>query len=222
MGTRDALGKMLTSGASGVLAYCLMAALVFYASWRLIQAAFDTDDHGLGAKGLAIRASLAVSGVVYLTLAFYVWSLQSAAGDDGGGGGFAETLAGFVGTRWSSSLISIVLVGVAIAHFAKALREKYAEKMVADHRTMVLIHPIAKTGLIARGAVFLVVAFLFGLRAIRAGGGGKPPDSQQAMEFLQSLPGGWALLASMGIGLVAFALYSLLQAVYRRINIEDA
>ena len=94
--------------------------------------------------------------------------------------------------------------------------------MDAGSRAMAVIHPVAKTGLIARGVVFLVVAFLFALRAVRADGSGEPPDSQQALEFIQSLPAGWALLAAIGLGLVAFAFYSLIEAVYRRINVEDA
>lgn len=222
MGSREALGKLLTSGAGAIMAYGLIAALIFYAVWRLIQSGFDTDDHGFDPKGLAIRGGLAASGIIYLTLAFYVWSLRSAAGDSGGGGGFAETLAGFVGSRWASTTLALVLAGVAVAHVAKALRGKYAGHMDASGHAMTIIHPIAKTGLVARGMVFLVVAFLFALRAVRADGSGKPPDSQQALEFIQSLPAGWALLAAIGFGLVAFALYSLIEAIYRRINIEDA
>ena len=79
MGSREALGKLLTSGAGAIMAYGLIAALIFYAAWRLIQSGFDTDDHGIDPKGLAIRGGLAASGVIYLTLAFYVWSLRSAA-----------------------------------------------------------------------------------------------------------------------------------------------
>lgn len=221
MGSRDALGKILSGGFGGILAYGLVAALLCYAVWRLIQSGFDTDDHGLGPKGIAVRAGLAVSGAIYLTLALYVWSLRTASESGESGGGLATTLAGFIGSRWASALLAVILAGVAIAHFAKALRGKYADHMDAGSNAMAIIHPVAKTGLIARGVVFLVVAFLFCLRALRAGGG-KPPDSQQALEFIQSLPAGWALLALVGLGLVAFALYSLLEAAYRRINIEDA
>ena len=222
MGSREALGQLMSSGAGGVLAYGLVAALIFYALWRLIQAGFDTDSHGSDAKGLAIRAGLLASGLVYLTLAFYAWSLRRGAAGSGEGGGFAEGLAGFVGSRWAAALLAAGFVAVGIAHIVKALREKYADHMEADRAEMRFIHPIAKTGLIARGAVFLVIAFLFALRAWRADGSGRTPDSQQALEYIQSLPAGGWLLAATGLGLLAFALYSFTEAWFRRINIEDA
>ncbi len=222
MDSREAVGKIISNGVGGVLAYALMASLVFYAVWRLIQAGFDTDEHGNGFMALLVRVGLLASGVIYLTLAFYIWSLLSASSSPGNGGGFADTLAGFIGSRWASAAIALVLAGVAIGHFIKAFRETYADYIVASEQAMRVIHPVAKVGLIARGIVFLVLAFLFALRAQSAGQNGKPPDSEQALEFIQSLPLGWLLLAAIGLGLVAFACYSFIQAIYRPINIEKA
>jgi hypothetical protein len=223
MDTQGALEALLWSQAGGVLAYALVAGLAFYSLWRLFQAAFDTDDHGSGAKGLAIRAALLVSGLVYLTLSFYTWSLMRGTAEGGEGGGFAEWLAGFIGSRWAAAMLAVAFAAVGIAHVVKAMSEKYADHLEADQAKMRFIHPIAKTGLIARGVVFLVVAFLFALRALRsAGGSGEAPNSRAALEYIQSLPAGGWLLAATGLGLVAFALYSLTEAVYRRINVEDA
>ncbi len=221
MGSRDALGVLLGSGPGSALAYLLIAGLVFYALWRLVQAGFDTDDHGHGAKGVAVRGGLAVSGLTYLTLAAYAFSLSRGAGG-GDGGGFAQTLAGLVGTRWASAALALVLAGAAAAHVIKALREKYADHIEASPRAMRVIHPVAKAGLMARGAVFLTVAFLFALRAASADGGGGAPDSRAALEYVQSLPAGGWLLAAMGAGLLAFSAYSFTQAAFRRINVEDA
>ncbi len=85
-GFQAGLGRGPSSGAGSVLAYALVAALVCYALWRLIQAGFDTDRHGTELKGLAIRAGLATSAIVYLTLAAYAWSLHGAASDASEGG----------------------------------------------------------------------------------------------------------------------------------------
>lgn len=222
MDTQGALGTLLLSPVGGVLAYVLVAGLTFYSVWRLVQAGFDTDNHGTGAKGLAIRTGLLVSGLVYLTLAFYTWSLMRGAAEAGEGGGFAEGLAGLIGSRWAAAVLALAFVAVGVAHVVKALREKYAEHIEADRRKMRVIHPIAKTGLIARGAVFLVVAFLFALRAARTGGSGDTPGSREALQYIQSLPAGGWLLAATGLGLIAFALYSFTEAIYRRINVEDA
>lgn len=222
MDSRQALGEVLSGGAGSVLAYALIAALACYAAWRLIQAGFDTDSHGKGFKGLAIRGGLLTSAVVYLTLAAYAWSLHGGGSGASEGGGFADTLAGFVGSRWAAALIAATLAVVGIAHAVKALRETYAKHIDASPGAMQFIHPVAKTGLIARGAVFLTVAFLFALRAWRADAGGETPGTKEALEYLQSLPFGWLLLAAIGLGLVCFALYSFIEAAFRRINVEDA
>ncbi|MGF7159140.1 hypothetical protein FHS85_000750 [Rhodoligotrophos appendicifer] len=223
MGSEDALQVLLSSGAGGVVAYLLVAGLLFYALWRLIQSGFDTDSHGTDAKGLAVRAGLLVSGVTYAALALYAWS--SVRGDGGGGGsdgggGVAEYLAGFVGARWVSGGLALILAGVGIAHIAKAVRERYAKYIEAGPDAMRYIHPVAKTGLVARGIVFLILSFMLATRAMRGGGG--TPGSKEALEFIQSLPFGWLLLAGMGVGLLAFALYSFTEAAFRRINVEDA
>jgi hypothetical protein len=102
----------------------------------------------------------------------------------------------------------------------KAWRKGYEKHIEADEAKMRVIHPIARAGLVARGAVFFVLAFLFGRRALSGGGG--DAGSREALEYVQSLPAGWLLLALMGLGLIAFALYSFVEAFYRRINVEDA
>ena len=157
MSSRDALSVLLSGTGGSIVAYVLIGGLVFYSLWRFIQAGFDTDNHGAGAKGLAIRGGLLVSGITYGLLASYSWSL--ASGDDGGGGtGWADTLAGIVGGRWVAAALAIALAGAGGAHAIKAIRKRYARYIDADDNTMSVIHPIAKTGLIARGTVFLVLA----------------------------------------------------------------
>lgn len=221
MGSRDALDTLLASGFGGVIAYVLIAGLVFYSAWRFIQSAFDTDDHGLDAKGIAIRGGLAVSGITYLTLAFYTFSRARGAGSEGGGGGFADTVAGFIGSSITSAILAAVLAGAGVAHVVKAWRRGYRKHIEADEAKFRLIDPIARTGLVARGAVFFVLSFLLARRAL-SGGGSSEAGSQEALDYVQSLPAGWLLLALMGIGLIAFALYSFIEAAYRRINVEDA
>jgi hypothetical protein len=219
MGSKDALMVLLSSGAGSALAYALIAGLAFYALWRLIQAGFDTDNLGREAKGLAIRSGLLVSGIVYATLASYSWSLASGGGGGDNGEGWAEMLASFVGARWVAAGLAVALAGAGIAHIIKAVRERYARYLKADRDRMRIIHPIAKTGLIARGVVFLVIAFLLVTRSLR---GGQEASSEAALEFIQGLPLGWLLLTLIGLGLIAFAIYSFTEAIYRRINVEDA
>ncbi|MCV0397578.1 MAG: DUF1206 domain-containing protein [Rhizobiaceae bacterium] len=224
MGSRDALERLMNTGGGVAIAWLLAAALAFHALWRLVQAGFDTDDHGVDAKGLAVRGGLLVSGVTYLALTAYTISrARGVGGGDGDdGGNVARWLAAFVGTTFAGATIAAALVGAGVAHVVKALRERYARHMEASPSMMRIVHPIAKVGLIARGAVFAVAGFMLGLNALRGGGGGDPPGSAEALQYIQDLPFGALLLAATGMGLVLFAAYSFAEALLRRINVEDA
>jgi hypothetical protein len=43
-----------------------------------------------------------------------------------------------------------------------------------------------------------------------------------ALNFVQGLPFGSILLGLLGLGIIAFAIYSLAEGIWRRINIENA
>lgn len=216
MDTRGALDTLLASGFGTALSVILIVGLFSYSAWRLVQSLLDTDAHGTDAKGLAVRGGLLASALSYGALGFYAASLSRSSG-----GGFADTFAGIVGSRPASALIALVLAGVAIAHVVKAVRRGYARHLDAGDRAMRIIHPVARTGLVARGAVFFVLALLFALRALTASGADSP-GSREALQFIRELPSGSLLLALTGIGLLAFSAYSFTQAVFRRINVEDA
>ncbi len=226
-GTRDALSTLMSAPAGYLIAYVLAAGLLFYSLWRFTQSILDTDSHGHDAKGLAIRAGLLVSGLSYLALAGYAVSLRLGSGSQGGGGsggggdGYASMFSQFVGNHWTAGIIALVLAGVGVAHFIKALGERYAEHLLAEADKMAFIDPIAKTGLIARGIVFFILAFLFGMRAWR-GEEAESAGSERALQFIQGLPLGGYLLAAMGAGLICFALYSFVEAWYRRVNLSEA
>lgn len=225
MDTRDALQELLSSGFGSAVAVALVAGLAAYAAWRFVQSVFDTDAHGTGAKGLAVRGGLLASGITYSGLALYTFSLwRGAASSSGGGGAVASALAGFIGATATSAVLACVFAGVAIAHFVKAWKEGYARHLQASARAMRAIHPISKIGLTARGLTFLVIAVLFGYRALgeRHDRGGQSVGLGDALDFIVGLPAGQWLLGAMGVGLICFAAYSLTEAWFRRINVEDA
>lgn len=217
-----ALQTILQQSAGDLLAWVLMIGLASYALWRLTQALLDMDNHGTDAKGLAIRAGLLGSAGVYAALTIYTFALwRGSAGDSGGAGSshLATALAGFVGSRVIAWVLAIVFVVVGIAHVVKAVKERYARFFDAGSDKMRIIHPVAKTGLIARGIVFWVVAVLFVYRGVSVGEGSKNPGIGAALEFIQGLPAGTILLFLTGIGLLCFATYSFAEAIWRRIDL---
>lgn len=224
VGSHEALERLMVSGFGGVVAIGLMAGMVSFALWRLIQALFDTDRHGLGLKGLAVRAGLLASAGSYLVLALYTFGLwRGSGGGESGGGNVATAIAGVIGSQYTAIGLAIIFAGVGIAHIVKAVKKGYQRHFKVSHQVMKAVHPIARIGLTARGLVFLILAFLFLFRGVSAGEeSGGTPGMEAALTFLESLPAGALLIGAMGAGLVCFALYSFLEAIWRRINVEDA
>lgn len=224
----EAAIRFLSENAAGtVLVLVLIIGLAGYSAWRIVQSVFDTDDHGFSITGLGVRAGLLASAGTYALLTLYTFSLWWGAGGFGsdsgsGGGGFAQWLSGFVGARPAALALAAVFLVVAGAHAWKALTRKYERYIAASPDTMRLIHPVAIGGLLARGVVFFLVALLFYRRGLTAGEDGGNPGLKEALDYILSLPAGTWLLGAVGLGLVAFAAYSFAEALWRRINVEEA
>ncbi|QQM31292.1 DUF1206 domain-containing protein [Martelella lutilitoris] len=222
--TKGALQTLLGQPFGSVLIAILIIGLISYGLWRVFQSVMDPDDHGTSAKGLAVRAGLFSSAVTYGLLAFYALSLVgiSNGGGSGGGSSPAEMLAAFVGSRPVSLGLAAIFLGVAIAHWVKACKRKYADHLKASETVMEWLHPISITGLTARSCVFATLAVMLVLRGLSSGEGGDTPGLKDALEYIQDLPFGAFLLAALGIGVMLFAVYSFAEAIWREINIEDA
>jgi len=225
-GPEGALDTLLRQPFGTVLVWVVIVGLLGYALWRTLQAVMDTDRHGLDLKGIVIRIGLACSAATYLTLALYALSLagmSSGSGGGGGGGGVARIVESFVGARIVSLVLALIFGGIAIAHWWKAWKRGYRRYIQADGDVMRIVDPVSRIGLSARGLVFAIIATLSLYRfAGSEGGGGSSPGLEEALQFIQDMPFGWLLLTVMGLGLIAFAFYSFAEAIWRRVNVEQA
>jgi len=222
--TEGELSTILIQPFGTFLVWTLIIGLIGYVLWRLIQSLLDTDDHGWSPKGLAVRIGLLISAFTYASLALYSLSITGVFSQGGDStGSLARMLDGYISRGNISLFLSVIFAGAAIAHWWKAVTRKYVGHFQVDRKLMPFIHPIAMMGLFARGCVFLVIAFLLFYRYLNAAPEGvNTPGLKDAMHFLQQLPQGQALLFLLGVGLIFFALYSLVEAWFRRINLEDA
>ena len=223
-GSEGALEVLLRQPFGRGLVLLMIAGLAGYVAWRLVQSLLDTDDHGWSVRGIAIRGGLLGSAATHGALALYAASLLGLVGAGGGGEpSLAERIAEAVGTGPLLLVLCLTFAGVGIAHAAKAARRRYADHFDASERVMRFVHPVSIAGLTARGLLWGVAALLLGLRLWRPGpDDADPPGVGDALAWLQGLPGGQWLLALAGVGLLLFASYSISEALWRRINVEDA
>lgn len=221
--SKDAVRFITQSTASAILAPLLIVSLAGYCLWRLVQALFDTDDHGVKPFGLAVRAGLIGSAASYGFLMAYAFSLWWGGNFSSGGGsgdGFAQTAARFIGAGPVSLTLSAIFAIVGGAHIWKAIRRKYRDHIEASPMVTKWIDVAAIGGLSARGVIFLIIAFLLLRYGLQGDGGGA--GLGDALDFIAGLPFGVWLLAATGAGFFLFSLYSFAEGIWRRINVENA
>jgi uncharacterized membrane protein YidH (DUF202 family) len=220
-GTKGALETLLSQTLGSVLVWMIIFGLLCYAVWRFAQALFDADRHGTDPKGLIIRAAFLISGMTYVILALYALSLVGVHVGFGGGGQtgrFAAMLNQLIGSTYAAFFLGFVFLGVAVAHWWKAWSRTYDRYFEADDDTMRFIHPTSILGLSARGIVFAVFAVLL---FSRFPAGATKPGLREALDYIHGLAHGWILLAIVGLGLIAYALFSFAQARWRRIRVPS-
>ena len=218
--SKGALRQILEESFGEVLLWVMLVGLFSFSAWRLTQAIGDTDGHGNDAKGWLIRTGLIGSAVAHALLALFTLSLLIALPDSANAGG-KDSLQRLLSWNHANLVVqamALVPLGVGLAHLIKAWRANFQRYFQADERIMRWIRPISRIGLLARGCAFLIIA------ALLFSGGHHyqptdPPGLKQVLQALQSMPSGTWLLLAIGLGLLAFALYSLAEARWRRIDI---
>ncbi len=206
-------------GASRLVLAVIALGLLAYGAWRLLSAAYDLEGSGHGAKAAAARAGQALSGVVHVGLGLLAVGLlvgvDPSRGGAGGSGG-SESLVGWVLDLPAGQLIlRLVAVGVilgGLAHAWAAYKLDFLKQLDADAARRAWVQWSGRIGYLARGVVFLLV----GLLLWKAAGAGGPQAAGGSGEALASLDG-WQR-AAVAAGLCLFGVFSIVQAIYRRIT----
>ena len=223
--SRGALGELLGAPFGQALLAAMAVGLLCYAAWRALQAIMDADSHGTDAKGLAVRGGMAVSAITHVGLAFFAGSLAFGwgMGSGGSGDGSSQEWTAWLLSQpfgpWLVAGVGLVIAGVGVAHFFKAWKAGFEKYFIMSKRERAFISPISRFGLAARGVVFLIIGGFF-IVAARRHDPSEARGLSGALQALQQQPFGNLLLGIVAFGLLAFAAYSLLESVYRRIGID--
>lgn len=224
-GSKGAIQELMAQPVGQVLVGLVGVGLVGYAVWRLIQGIYDADNHGSDAKGLAIRAGLLGSAVTHSLLAVYAFSLLFGAGGGGsgsGGGGvdsWTATLLSQPFGQWLVGIAGAVVIVVGLAHAIKAWKQKFEKYLAMSPEQLRIGRPVAIFGLVARGAVFVIIGGFLIVAAVQA----QPEEARSlagTLATLQGQPYGRVLLGVVAFGLLSFGIYSIMEAVYRRVETE--
>lgn len=224
-GAKGAIQAFLGLPGGPWLVGAVAVGLFGFALWRLIAAAMDADRHGSGAKGIALRVGMAVSGVLHGVLGLYaaslIWAIPSAGGGGDGGdgqgsGGYTAQLMAEPWGRWVIAGFGVIAIGVAAAQVIKAVKKTYRRNLHGSVLSKGWLDPVARFGLTAKAVTLaLVGVFLLGAVFAFAPGNAQRAGLPQALQWVQGQPWGQWLLGLVALGLVCFGLYGLIQARYR-------
>ena len=195
--------------------------LAGYAIWRILDAITDAEGKGGDAKGLARRIGSAARGLGHGALAVAAFGL--ATGSSGGGGGSKRELASKAVDVAGGSWLLWVAAAAVLAYAGYQLYRAYAAKLGSQLDLGAVstgvgwwVVGLSRAGIAARGVVFGLVGVLL----VRAAQHGNPQEAGGIRDSLRMLGdmGRWPL-AFVAFGLVAYAVYELLNARYRRIRV---
>jgi uncharacterized protein DUF1206 len=206
----------------GKLLLILVAVGLFgYALWRLVRAAIG---HGPEASDdTKERIAGAVSGFAYAALC--VTAIKILVGSGGGGGASShpdKTTGGVL--DWPGGVVLVALAGVVIAGVGleqgyKGIKRKFLEKSKTEQmgtETRKAFTAVGVFGHLARMVVFCLIGWFLLRAAIDY-----DPDNAVGLDGALATLGqssyGPVVLGVVALGLLGFALYSVLDARYRKV-----
>jgi hypothetical protein len=196
--------------------------LLGYAVWRLVEAVVDPDRRGTGFKGTALRVGFAVRGLFHGALG--VTALRLALGD-------RSSAAGGEVPRWTRQafqlpggelVVFLAAAGIGLYGLYQLYRA-YVPKLGRNLRLggvpeslVGWVVGLSRFGIAARGVVFCLIGFFLAQAAVRHDAG-QAGGLRESLRTLADI-GRWPFLA-VALGLVAYGVYELVNARYRRISV---
>ncbi|WP_246263315.1 DUF1206 domain-containing protein [Caulobacter soli] len=197
--------------------------LAGFAAWRILQAVFDADRHGRSPKAWAIRMGQAFSGLVYGGLALSAFELLDELEDVGE---VDEEQSIHYAARTVLELpygdALLIAAGLAVLAFGlgniiQGFAQDFSKRLNCDARICRRVVPLAKAGYGARGLASLPLGAFLVMAGIEARAG----DARSwggALQAVEHQPFGNSALCLVAAGLIAFGLFGLVEARYRRIR----
>lgn len=208
-----------------VLLIVIIVGLVGYALWSFIRGLLDTDGKGTEPKGLAARVGYVGVGVSYILLAFAALHLVTGQGNTGKSSDQSTQ-------DWTATLLKqpfgvvlVVIVGLGILAFGlfefyQAYKIKFEKHLDMSHMSATVrtwTTRFGQFGLAARGVVFVIIS-IFLIIAAFTRNASQAKGLGGALGEVSTQPYGKVLLVVIGLGFIAYGIFSFVEARYRRLG----
>jgi len=199
----------------------LTLGLVGYALWKLVQGSMDPDDKGSDAHGVLRRAGYIGSSAVHGGLAFI--AAQSILGEEDSSEDVMMASAMVYQPPFGQlvvGLVGLIAIGIGLYQLYAAYEAKFQGELKLDEMSDAQVKLVTLAGRVgtavralaigAAGAFVILAAYQLDPSETHGLGG--------ALEALQNQPLGSYLLGAIAAGLLIYAVFMLLVALYRRID----
>lgn len=207
------------------LLWIVTIGLIGYALWSFIRAALDPDGKGTDAKGVLARVAYAAVGVIYAGLALGALRLVTGSGSSGKSSDAStqDWTATLLKQSYGEGLVilaGLVVIGIALYLLYYAFSGQFMQQfgqMGASERTWA--RRLGQAGYTAQAVVFGEIGVLL-IMAARQHNAHQAKGIGGSLSLLMHESYGHLLLAIVAIGLIAYGLYSWMQARFRRVAIN--
>lgn len=215
-----ALGTLRDQPFGKGLLVVLAVGFTGYAAWRLLEAAVGHRD-AEGAKRAGKRLGSLGKGVLYGS--FAVSTVRFVGSSSGGSGDKTKPLTaramGMTGGQLLVGAVGVAVVAAGLWTAYRGLSRKFLDKLdlpAGSWLTRDLAGRLGLVGLLGRGLVLcLLGGFL--VEAAVTFDPGKAKGLDAGLKTLAQQPFGTVLLLAAALGLLAFGLWSFVEARYRRV-----
>lgn len=192
-----------------------------YALWRFVQATIGHGPEGGGDNSTMGRIIAAASGFAYAGMCALAVSILLGAASQTSSSPHKSTagVLDWPGGQWLVGAAGVIFIGVALYQGYKGVTKKFLQEDKTDEMgptTKRWITGIGVIGHLARMVAFGLIG-IFLLKAAIDYAPSKAVGLDGALGKIAHQTYGPFLLAAVAIGLIAFGLYSITDARYRRI-----
>lgn len=202
--------------------------LLGFAIWCFLQAWFDTEGKGRDVKGIIARIGYAVVGVTYALLAFGAFQLVAGTGSSTTSKSTTSSTQDVTAQLLKQPsgvalvvILGLITLGVACYLFYKAYSAQFQRRLRLTGLSAQLkkgLIFLGRFGYAALGVIFSIIGIFFIVAAVQH----NPHEAKgldSALRTLLQQPFGPLLLGIVALGLIAYGIYSFVEARYRRVGV---
>lgn len=199
----------------------LAIGLFCYSTWRSIEGVQAVRDGGKKDYQKAIRYFCSAAIYIFLAVSAGKIFLDKPGKNGDRQQELASGLLSQPFGQWLVGAAAVILAAIGIYQLYYAWSEKYkkhTQRMNRQTNAAFMLLATGKIGYMARGLVWLVIAYLMS-RAAFTGYSKYAGDTGKAFSFIEKSSAGTLWLITIALGLVAYGVFSFVRARYE--NVAD-